>query len=109
MKRAVLTYPPIMCLINPSLSRTRWYGSNMSPHREVFALAQPQHHVINPANSRGALYDGVEHGLHVRGRAADDAKHLGRCRLMLQGLPQFCVAFLQFLEQPDILDRDHRL
>ena len=28
---------------------------------------------------------------------------------MLQGLTQFCVAFLDFFEQPDVLDRDDRL
>jgi hypothetical protein len=28
---------------------------------------------------------------------------------MLQGLTQFCVALLEFLEQPYVLDRDHRL
>ena len=28
---------------------------------------------------------------------------------MLQGLAQFCVAFLQFVKQPHVLDRDHRL
>ena len=49
----------------------------------VFAIAEPQHHVIDPANARGALDDGVEHRLHVSRRAADDAEHLGRCGLML--------------------------
>ena len=68
-----------------------------------------QHHVIDPANPRGALDDGVEHRLHVRRRAADDAEHLGRCRLMLQRLAQFCVALLDFFEQPHVLDGDHRL
>ena len=28
---------------------------------------------------------------------------------MLQGLAQFCVALLQFLEQPHVLDGDHGL
>ena len=70
---------------------------------------ESQHHVINPTNPRGALDDRVEHRLHVRWRAADDAEHLGRCRLMLQGLAQFCVALLEFLEQADVLDGDHGL
>ena len=50
------------------------------------ALAKSQHHVINPTNPRGALDDGVEDRLHIRGRAADDAEHLGRRGLMLQCL-----------------------
>ena len=70
---------------------------------------ESQQHVIDPTNPRGALDDSVEHRLHVRGRAADDAEHLGGCRLMLQGLPQFCIALLQFFEQPHVLDGDDGL
>ena len=81
----------------------------MSPRNHTVPLAESQHHVINPTNPRGALDDGVEDRLHVRGRAADDAEHLGRCRLMLQGLAQFCVALLEFFEQPHVLDRDDGL
>ena len=69
----------------------------MSPRNHSVSLAESQHHVINPTNPRGALDDGIEHRLHVRGRAADDAEHLGRRRLMLQGLAQFCVALLSSL------------
>ena len=73
------------------------------------SLAESQHHVINPTNPRGALDDGVEYRLNVRRRAADDAEHLGRCRLMLQRFAQFRIALLDLLEQADILDGDHRL
>ena len=69
----------------------------MSPRNHDVPLAESQHHVIDPTNPRRALDDGVEHRLHVRRRAADDAEHLGRCRLMLQGLAQFCVALLSSL------------
>ena len=81
----------------------------MSPRNHSVPLVESQHHVINPTNPRGALDDGVEDRLHVRGRAADDAEHLGRRRLMLQRLAQFRVALLQFLEQSDVLDGDDRL
>ena len=81
----------------------------MSPRNHSVPLAEPQHHVIDPTNPRRALDDGVEHRLHVRGRAADDAEHLGCRRLMLQGFAQFRVALLEFFEQPHVLDRDHRL
>ena len=69
----------------------------MSPRNHSVALAESQHHVINPTNPRGALDDGVEDRLHVRGRAADDAEHLGGRGLMLQCLAQFCVALLSSL------------
>ncbi len=81
----------------------------MSPRNHSVPLAESQHHVINPTNPRGALDDGVEDRLHVRRRAADDAEHLGRCRLMFQRFAQFCVALAELLEQPDVLDGDDRL
>ena len=81
----------------------------MSPRNHSVPLAESQYHVIDPANPRGALDDGVEHRLHVGRRAADDAEHLGRCRLMLQGLAQFCVALAEFFEQAHVLDGDHGL
>ena len=72
-------------------------------------LVESQHHIIDPANPRRALDDGVEHRLHVGRRAADDAEHLGRCRLMLQRLAQFCIALAEFFEQANVLDGDDRL
>ena len=69
----------------------------MSPRNHSVPLAESQHHVIDPTNPGRALDDGVEHRLHVRRRAADDAEHLGRCRLMLQRLAQFRVALLSSL------------
>ena len=81
----------------------------MSPRNHDVPLAESQHHVIDPANPCRALDDGIEHRLHVRRRAADDAEHLGRRRLMLQCLAQFRVAFLEFFEQPHVLDGDDRL
>ena len=81
----------------------------MSPPNHIVPLLESQRHVINPTNPRGALDYGVEDRLHIRGRAADDAEHLGGCRLMLQGLAQFCVALLDFLEESDVLDGDYGL
>ena len=81
----------------------------MSPRNHGVFLAESQHHVIDPTNPCRALDDGVEYGLHVRGRAADDAEHLGRCRLMFQGLAQFCVALLDFLEQSHVFDGNYGL
>ncbi len=55
----------------------------MSPRNHDVTLTESQHHVVDPTNPCRALDDGIEDRLHVRGRAADDAEHLGRCRLML--------------------------
>ena len=105
----MLAHPAKLWLINTDLDAANGYGTKMSPRNHSVPLAESQHHVINPTNPGGALDDGVEDRLHVRRRAADDAEHLGRCRLMLQGLAQFCVALLEFLEQPHVLDGDDRL
>src|SRR5215510_6812767 len=81
----------------------------MCPRNEGVPLAKSQAQVIDSANAGCALDNGVEHRLDVGRRAADDAEYLGCRCLMLQRLTQFCVALLQFLEQPDILDGDDSL
>ena len=105
----MLTHPAKLWIINTDLEADNGYGTKMSPRNHSIPLAESQHHIINPTNPRGALDDGVEDRLHVRGRAADDAEHFGRCRLMLQGFAQLCVALLEFLEQPHVLDGDDGL
>ena len=71
----------------------------MSPHNHHVPLAESQHHVIDPTNPCRALDDGVEDRLHVGGRAADDAEHLGGRGLMLQSLAQFRIALLNSLNK----------
>ena len=52
--------------------------------------------------SRSIFRDSIQHRLDIRRRAGDDAKNLTRRGLLLQRL-------LELVEQPDILDGDHRL
>src|SRR5262249_18954916 len=110
MERAVLPYPVKLWFLNidPGTTGIR-YGTKMSPQNRIVLLMESQHNVVNPTNPRCALDDGVQDRLHVRGRAADNAEHLSRCRLMLQRLAQFCVALLEFFEEPHVLDGDHGL
>ena len=51
----------------------------------------------------------VEHRLQFAGRAGDDLEHLGGRGLLLQRLGQISRARLHLVEQPHVLDRDHRL
>src|SRR5262245_19620772 len=81
----------------------------MSPRNKAASLAESQYHVIDSTNLCGDLDDRVEHRLHVSRRAADDAEHLGGCRLMLEGFTQFRVAFLDLFEQPHVLNGDYCL
>ena len=99
VERAVLAHPAKSWFINTDLDAANGYGTKMSPRNHSVSLAESQHDVINPTNPRRALDDGIEHRLHVRGRTADDAEHLGGCGLMLQRLAQFCVALAEFLER----------
>ena len=47
--------------------------------------------------------------LQIERRAADDLEHVGCGGLLLQRLGQVARASLYFVEQPRILDSDHRL
>src|SRR5262249_22469828 len=102
-------HPAIMWLINTDLDTTKRYRPKMGSLNHNVLLPESQKHVINPTNPRRALDDGVEDWLYVGRRAADDAEHLGGCRLMLQGLAQFRVALLDLLEQPHVLDSNDGL
>src|SRR5215475_10387964 len=105
----MLAHPVILWLMNTDLDAGGGYGTKMRPRNHHVHLAEPQQHVIDTTNPRRALDYRVEHRLDVRGRAADDAKHLSGSGLMLQRLAQFGIALLQLFEEPDILDGDHRL
>ena len=89
--------------------RGRW-GSRRDARRGGTSPSRRQMaDVERLAQASGALRHGVEHGLDVGRRARDDAQDLACRRLLLQRLGQVAVARLQFLEQADVLDRDHRL
>src|SRR5262245_53466704 len=98
-----------MWLINTDLDTTKRYRPKMGSLNHNVLLPESQKHIINPTNPCGALDNGIKHRLHVRGRTADDAQHLRCRRLMLQGFAQFCVALLDLLEQPHILNGDYGL
>ena len=69
---------------------------------QQFAVETRRGSQARPAQHPSALGDRIEYGLHVGRRTADDLENLRRRRLPLQRLPGF-------VEQPRILDRDHRL
>src|SRR5262249_56795349 len=61
------------------------------------------------AEPERVLGDRLEHGLHVRLGRADDPEDLTRRRLLLEGLRQVAVAYVQLLEQAHVLDGDDGL
>src|SRR5262245_64413431 len=105
----MITQPAKLWRINADLDAADRYGTNMSSCNQSVPLAESQIHVIDPTNPGRALNDSVEDRLHIGGRAADDAEHFGCRRLMLQRFAQFCVALLDLLKQPHVLNGDHGL
>src|SRR5690349_12539946 len=57
----------------------------------------------------GTRGDGVEDRHQIRWLRGNRPQHLGRGRLLLQRLAELPVALLQLLEEPGVLDGDHRL
>src|SRR5690242_5379898 len=77
----------------------------------MYVIAHPAEYCAGKASEEAprAVHDSVEYGLCVSRRAADDTKHLGRGRLLLERLREISIARLQLLEQPDVLDGDDGL
>src|SRR5215470_7972064 len=103
----MLPHPTDRWSVNADLDWALGYGTKMGSRNHSVSILESQQHIINPTHPSGALDDGVEHRLHVRRRAADDAKHFGRRRLMLQRLPQLRVARFEFLKQSDVFNSNH--
>src|SRR5262249_43523272 len=62
---------------------------------------------VTKAGSR--FNERLQHRLEIEGRAADDLKHVGGGRLLLDGLAQRVRPRLPLLEQSRVLDGDHGL
>src|SRR5262249_51916051 len=77
-------------------------GPMMRRQSEFVTLNEPNQCVIGPAHLSGTFGYRIQYRLDVRRRAGDDPKDCTSRRLLLQ-------RFLEFLEQPHVLDGDHRL
>ena len=72
-------------------------------HRlDAFAIDAIDCSVYRIAQPRSIFDNHVKHRLNIRRRAGDDAQDFTRRRLLFQRL-------LEFVEQPHVLDGDHRL
>ena len=68
-----------------------------------------RHAELGLADARRVRQHGLEHRLKLAGRARDDLQHLRGRGLLLQCLGEVARARLHLVEQPHVLDRDHRL
>src|SRR6516162_7292705 len=73
------------------------------------AVAEKDPRVQRFAQTGGIRDDRVENRLKIARRLADDAQHLRCRRLLLERLGELARARLHLVEQPHVLDRDHRL
>src|SRR5262245_14331836 len=76
---------------------------------EKLAVVELYGAILGAAQAEGARRDDLEDRLGVGLGAADSAQHLSGRRLPGKRIGQLGVPQLQFLEQPDILDRDDSL
>ena len=89
------------------LLRGRWLGADW--HRPVrsdmfqyIAIDAIDQNISGIAQPRGSRRDRIQHRLHVGRRAGDDPKDFTSRSLLFQRL-------FEFLEQPDVLNGNHRL
>src|SRR5262249_21523054 len=75
----------------------------------AFAIVAENHAVLGTANADGILQQRPKDALEVERCPADGLEHLGRGSLLPQRFAQLLRARLHLVEQPHILDRDHRL
>ena len=86
-------------------------GRGVERGKDVQGLAVPAMDIPERgvADADRVLQHGFKHGLEIAGRAGNDLQHLRCGRLLLQRLRKLARALLLGLEQPRVLDRDHRL
>ena len=73
------------------------------------AIVAEEHRLLGSAQPRRGVGDGLEHGIEVRRRAADDRENCAGRRLLLQRLAEVARPGLHLVEQPRVLDGDHGL
>ncbi len=87
------------------------FGAGSRYRHEMEQRAVKREHVrrVGVAQFQRGGRDRVEHRLSVGRRAREDAQDLAGGGLLLERFGEFPVARVQFVEQPNVLDRDHGL
>ena len=105
----MFAHPTIFRYVSINFWAAHNHSSKVSAQNHGISLAQSQQYVVNATNPRSAFDNRIENRLHVRRRAANDAEHLGRGRLMLKSFAQFRVAIFELVKQADVLNGDNCL
>ena len=75
-----------------------------SRERQTCPLPPDEWTHARPAKSRRVFNQGIENRLQVKRRATDDFQNFAGRGLLIQSLGEIAVAFLQFFEEPYVLD-----
>src|SRR5262249_16371095 len=82
----------------------------VGPHQVVFAvLPLEEKGMFRLAQARRCLQDGINYWLQLVGRARNDVEHVTDRSLIVERFLDLARARLPLVEQPHVLDRDHRL
>src|SRR5262249_7372253 len=117
MNRALLERDATTC--RPAVRRNRILPQKFDTRRldvlagswMIAAVVLEPHDIglLGVAEPLRGLGDGVEHGLDIRGRTRDDVENFADGGLIFQRFSDLARARLHLIEQPHVLDRDHRL
>ena len=77
-------------------------SSHSGTQSQQISVNQANRGIFRGAQPHSAFRYGIQHGLNIRWRTSDHLKNIARRRLLLQ-------CFSESLEQPNVLDSDHRL
>ena len=83
--------------------------SPLQRHAQTIPVAQQDHPLRRVAQLPHGIDERLEDGVEIERRAADDLEHVRRRRLLREQFLEVARASLHLVEQPRVLDRDHRL
>ena len=81
----------------------------MRPKAKMFAVLKQHGGIIGLTELARPFDNGVQHWLNVRRRGGDDVQNITAPGLVSQCFGEVARLRLHLLEQPHILDGDHRL
>src|SRR5215813_11109857 len=85
------------------------YCSEIRNIFDSFPINTANDSVRRLAKSCGVFRDRIQNRLDIRRRAGDNSQDLACRGLLLQRFGELAISILQLSEQPNVLDRDHRL
>src|SRR5262245_32076810 len=82
----------------------------VSLREEEHPVFLPSYHSeVGVTKAASRFNERLQHRLEIESRAADDFEHIGGGGLPLQRVAEFAGTLLHLVEQPHVLNRDHRL